>query len=78
MSDRRSFYMGIVLVVISHDFPSNRKVFQGKSVILYEQHTFFLSPKVLIFSSDIFSSTNVMLLGQVFTLKSCFKLNLST
>ena len=64
------FYMGIVLVVVS-------KVFQGKSLILYMQHTFFLFPKMLICPSDIFSSTNIMLLGQVSTLKRCFLLSVS-
>ena len=57
--------MGIVLVVISNDFSSQWKVFQGKSVILYLQHTFVLFPNMLICPSDIFSSTSVMLLGQV-------------
>ena len=39
---------------------------------------FFLFPKMLICPSEIFSSTNIMLLGQVFTLKPCFLLSLST
>ena len=50
-------------------FASNRKVFQRKVVIIYLQHNFFMFPNMLIFRSDIFSSTTVMLLGQVFTLK---------
>ena len=52
--------------------PSNRNVFQEKSVILHLEHTFFLFPKMLICPSDIFSSTNVMLLGHVFILKRYF------
>ena len=39
---------------------------------------FFLFPNMLICLSNIFSSTNVMLLGQVFTLKRCFLLSRST
>ena len=59
-------YAKIVNQVI---FASNRKVFQRKVVIIYLQHNFFMFPNMLIFPSDIFSSTTVMLLGQVFTLK---------
>ena len=57
--------------------PSYRKVFQGKSVILYFKYTFFLFPRLLVCLFASFSSTNFMLLGQVFTFKRCFLLSLS-
>ena len=82
MSDgRSSFNHSIPLLcwlVYEAFFPTNRTVFQGKSVTLRLSHTFFLFPKMLIYPSSIFSSTNVMLLGQVFTLERYFLLSLST
>ena len=61
------FYMGIVLVVISNEFS-----FQYESIsrkirnIILLAYFFFLFPNILICPSDIFFSTNVMFLGQVF------------
>ena len=72
------FYMGIVWWLYETIFPSNRKTFQGKSLILKLYHTFFLFPKMLICPSDLFCGTNVMLLGQAVTLKCCFLLSFST
>ena len=57
-------------------FPSHRKVFQGKSVILCFKYTFFLFPRMLACLFASFSSTNFMLLGQVFNFKHCSR-NLS-
>ena len=66
------FYIGIVLIDISNCF------FLPREKIIYLQHIFFLSPNMLICPSNIFSSTTVMLLGQVFTFKRSFLLELST
>ena len=72
------FYMGIMLVVISNNFYFQQESISRKihSIILVA--CFFLFPNMLICPSDISSSTNVIMLGQVSTSKRCFLLSLST
>ena len=67
--------MGIVLLVTLNDFSLQQESISSN---IMPVKIFFLFRKMLICPSDIFSSTNVMLLGQVFTMKRCFILSLST